>query len=278
MLAWLKCRGTRGTRWCPAGALAGDTVVQRAGAAGGVLALGALARPSARRSGRQRCSNVYGWLADLAEDPVARASLQAWDALRLSLTGQSALHTPRSRQRLAGGALLRPARRGARRGRLRSPTAGVANLDAAGSGFGGAACARRRFAGSTDAATADAVLAEAVRSLRRARHLNRDLLARMRGDRAVWALRQKRFDEAQALHRRAQRSFRVLGRIDEALNAMAGEARASSRAGQYDAAVALFEQALGEAGAGAIRFNLMLGLGAAHLLQGTERSIRSTWR
>jgi tetratricopeptide (TPR) repeat protein len=215
----------------------------------------------------------HGWLADMAEDPVARARLQAWDALRSSLSGQPVMHTARCRnalraahyfglpERELGDALAgKPVAALAKPAATPDPVSKALRDLAAG------------YAASTDAAAADAVLAEAVRNARRTRHLSRDLLARMRGGRAGWALKLQRFDEAQSLYRRTQRSFRVLGRIDDALTAMAGEARACSRAGQYDAAVKLFQQALGEAGAGAMRFNLMLGLGAAHLLQGAERA------
>jgi len=96
-------------------------------------------------------------------------------------------------------------------------------------------------------------------------------LAGLRHDRATWALRVGRFDEAAELFRTAQLELRSIDHIEEALNSMAGEARSRSRSAKYDEAVKIFEQAISESTGFAIRANLLAGLASCHLLEASER-------
>jgi tetratricopeptide (TPR) repeat protein len=127
------------------------------------------------------------------------------------------------------------------------------------------------FESNDDEKEVDRALADTVCQLRKVRRLRRDMLARLRGDRANWALRRKQFKEAEQGYLQVERSFRALGLLPDALNAMAGRARALSRSGKHGAAVRVFEQAINESPTGTMRANLLIGLGSAHLLETSRR-------
>lgn len=212
-----------------------------------------------------------GWIGEMADDPIARASLLTWEALQPALAGQQILHNKRTRSALQTAWYFG------------LPEQGLTDLDSAmardQSGDSTArdlvtmtlSTLRQAYADAADSADADSALVEAVRVLRRARCLDQETLARMRVDRAGWALQNHHFAEAQALYQRVYRSFKVLGLVDDALNAKAGEARSYSRAGNHTRAVEIFTEAIEEAENRPIRINLLQGLGSAHLLEGTER-------
>lgn len=243
----------------------------------GSLAFGALARLETTRTWIDVLAGRYqeaaerlrrhGWVGDLSDDPIPRASLQAWEARRPWLTGGSVFDNERTHGALQAARFLglseatladpEPAREASNPGadlvaECMSPLYEV-------------------FQSSDNAREVDQALREAVARLRQARCLRRDLLARWRGDRANWALRSKRYEEAIRGYLRAERSFRALGLRADRLNAMAGRARALSRSGDHRAAVRVFQQAISEASAGAMHANLLLGLGAAHLLEASRR-------
>jgi tetratricopeptide (TPR) repeat protein len=219
----------------------------------------------------------HGWVAELTDDPIARASLQVWETIRDVLAG---------RPMMALNARSKAALDTARYFAL--PEAGLAQIGLNADALARANRAPRNAApdliadalaalqhgyeDAIDPVEVDTLLRKQILQLRRARQLTRQLLARMRGERAGWALAQHRLCEAAVLYRRVRRSFTLLNDREGALNAMAGEARALSRTGDHSGAVALFEQALAQAGDSRLRPNLWLGLGAAHLLEGTERS------
>jgi tetratricopeptide (TPR) repeat protein len=116
----------------------------------------------------------------------------------------------------------------------------------------------------------DAVIRSA-RELRSKRLLTPYRLAVLRGEWANWLLNAKEFDAAARLYRKAAHGFHRSNNLDDELNAMAGEARVLSRSGRYADAVARFEDAIKKAEKRRLLPNLLLGLGAAHLLEGSER-------
>ena len=213
-----------------------------------------------------RSLDRYGWIWALAEDSLAAASLAAWEAHRDVFLGRALRQDPQARQsrRLvqyfgvddAGfGALAEP-----------RPT-GKNDREAAADLIGRF---RRELQVTKDPRHADALLRDVVRTLRKERNLTREVLTELRDCRALWALQIERFEEAAQLYERVQRSFRSLRLSDGMHNAMAGQARALSRAGRYTEAVAIFTRAADEANQPERRANFLLGLGMAHLREGTK--------
>ena len=124
---------------------------------------------------------------------------------------------------------------------------------------------------SDSLAEIDKALAEALRTLSKQPHGSRTAAAEMRGERANWLLRHRRYDEAIAAYVAVEQEFRSNGSTKGTLIAMAGRARALSRSGRYLEAVGVFEAALDEAGDSEQAANLLIGLASAHLLEGTTR-------
>ncbi len=218
--------------------------------------------PMARERLRQR-----GWIGELSEEAIPRARLRAWEALMAELAGGQGGEDERSRE-----------------SREMARYFGVpeADLETAGDVQPASdpqpdfVAERVRslatvFASNAAEEEVDRALAETVHQLRKARRLRRDTLARLRGDRANCALRRQRFKEAERGYLQVERSFRALGLLPDALQAMAGRARALSRSGEHAAAVQVFERAIQESPAGTGRANLLLGLGSAHLLEASRR-------
>jgi tetratricopeptide (TPR) repeat protein len=208
-----------------------------------------------------------GWVAELCDDPIARASLRALVAIGPALDGQPLEDDERAREALQAAAYF-----GLPETRF-SPIASAsaaprpADRDIAEEHSQSLA---QIFRESGDVEAVDAALCRAVSESRAARQLSPVLLANWRGDRANWALRMQRFEEAIRGYRRVERSFRAQQMPGAALNAMAGRARALSRRGDYAEAVRVFELAVAEADKVPIRANLLLGLGTAHLQQASR--------
>ena len=202
------------------------------------------------------------FIAELADDPRAKASLLFWEAQIPSFRGGDP--TPGKRARLAQLAVryYRTAE-----AQLLEDEPETANVGAGESEVRGRE-ARKKFLDivhkSQDPAEVDAALSDALKQSATGG-------AVMRGERANWALRMKRYKEAVRLFRAVQQEFRSAGDLDAALNAMAGEARALSRSGKHEKGVALFEAAIKESGNLPIRPNLLAGLAASHLQEATER-------
>ncbi|WP_439471858.1 SIR2 family protein [Brevundimonas sp.] len=127
------------------------------------------------------------------------------------------------------------------------------------------------LAATSEPDAADALVREVVIRLRRARCLTADLVGRVRGERANWDLNHKRFVEAAEAYRRIERGFFRRGEVVNALNSRAGAARAMSRSGDFAAAEALFKAAVADAEGTPMVSNLLRGLGAARLVEATER-------
>jgi tetratricopeptide (TPR) repeat protein len=123
---------------------------------------------------------------------------------------------------------------------------------------------------SVDSAQASKLLAEALADFEAAQALTPRIAARLRGDHANWALRSQYYQDAVNSYREVERDLRAVNDIEGALNALAGAARAASRSGDYKGAVESFERAIAEAGDHALRANLLTGLAAAHVIEGTE--------
>lgn len=242
----------------------------------GHLAFSALARLEAtmvrvflKNGDRARAAAVVssrGFVGELASDPRAATSLRFWQAqLGEPRVGWSVSGTPsqwaRRAVRYYHTAEVLFLNEAASAPLLARPSAEVQRtwreyLDALKS---------RRHA-----AEADAALAQAMLTLEQRGELTPEISARLRGDRANWALTAQQYDEAAGLFREVERDMRAAGNVAEALNAMAGEARAFSRAGKYEEAVAIFERAIVEAGSLPIQSNLLTGLAAAHVIKATE--------
>lgn len=207
----------------------------------------------------------YGWIAELAEDPVARLGLKLCRASLPSLLGQLALDDDFTRDTYRAGRLIglvevdldpksTPVVQATSTNVLQEVLQSIANV----------------LGSKDDAESVNQHIREAVRRLRSDRLLSRDVLSSIRGDRANWALRHERFDEAIRGFRAVERTFRALGDKYNYLNAMAGQARALSRSKHYGDAIAVFEKAISEVANSAVRANLLIGLGSAYLLEATR--------
>lgn len=243
----------------------------------GRLAFGALARletsliwidvRSKRFAEATQRIRRFGWIAELTDEATSRVSLQVWAALGPRLLGEPLLDGERIQE------MLQAARY------LDLPEASLGDLATTplGSVTGSDPLAEAlqpfyAVLNTSEAAEeVDAALGAAVARLRRSPDLRRGLLARLRGERANWALRRRRFEEAERGFLRVERSFRRLGLDEESLNARAGRARALSRSGRYAEAVELFQRAVEEAPTRAMRANFLIGLGSAHVLEASRR-------
>ncbi|HEX9946853.1 MAG TPA: hypothetical protein VGA98_04865 [Allosphingosinicella sp.] len=202
------------------------------------------------------------WAADLAA-PAARSLLLAFRAASPSVP-----MTGRLRQALATARYF-----GVMDTDAEEVQAATADPGSAGHGFAIEDEIRGDLDGAVTATEAETALRAAVGRLRAAGALTPQRLARLRGERGNNALNQQRFAEASRHYRRAERLFRRLGEIGEAISAVAGAARAASHGGDFEGAKTLFMSALEEAGNGPKRAELLRGLGAAQLLEATERRV-----
>ena len=208
------------------------------------------------------------WIAELTDNPVNRASLQAWEALIPVLVGRNSPIGEWARSAIQSAIFLqlpmatlgRHYLVGTQPASSRSPEGEVWD------DFVSA------LQSSESLDQVDQAIRTGIRRLRGAGRLSRALVARMRGDRSNWLLQHMRYHEAAQGYARTERTFRALGLHSEALNAKAGRARATSRSGRYDEAVGIFRQAIDEAAGGALLSNLLIGLGAAHLLEAGRRT------
>jgi len=211
-----------------------------------------------------------GFASELCQDPRAKTSLAFWESLVPELRGKSP--APGERGRLARLAVLYYGTAEARLFdqdhwnedvALMLPEDEVSDMDH--SEY------LRVVRTSDDLAEVDRALASALRTLSRDLAASPTVAAEMRGERANWLLRMGLYPEAIAEYQTVEQEFRAANDPSGFFSAMAGRARALSRDGQYQDAVAVFEEALKEAGTGPYSANLLVGLAAAHLLEGTER-------
>jgi tetratricopeptide (TPR) repeat protein len=227
----------------------------------------------------------HSFVAEFSVDPLARVSLFAWEAQFAYLRNQ-ALRSKRAHFAsvaahyfgTAETQFLRAAAAPDSEEALPRLPSTPGEGPAPGRALSGADTIRaitKEFLQTLDEADessgADAAMTTAVRALRRRRLLTPWVLANLRDRRAGWALQARRLDEAVQLYRKAARTFRLAKENEGVLNAMAGEARALSRSGDYGSAVQVFERALVEAKDLPVRSTLLLGLASAHLMEATER-------
>jgi len=209
----------------------------------------------------------YGFLTDLCTDPIAKGSLLAWVTTKEALLGKPIqlkgdIHvTSAYFFNLPEVTMFKT---------NFSPVSREKSSTSEQSSTGIIQVLMSRLDSTDDSDVADKAITHALKQLRKMRKLKRENLAGIIGDRANWALRQQRFEEAKHLFRRVANSFRILGSTVNELNAMAGEARAHSRSGDHAVAVNIFNKAIKKSNAYNIRFNLLLGLGSAHLREATE--------
>lgn len=207
-----------------------------------------------------------GFIAELAADPRAAASLRFW---------QAQLPAPRAGWS-ASGARSRLARRAVRyydtAERLLLHEAAGAPLLARPSAELSRALSAYMDAlkASPGPVEADAALARVIAEADAQSALTPALAAQVRGDRANWSLRARRYDEAVDQFRAVERELRAAGELPDALNAMAGQARAFGRGGQHGEAVATFARAIAEAAGLPIQANLLTGLAGAHVIAATK--------
>lgn len=224
-----------------------------------LLRAGDTARAAAIIAGR-------GFIAELAADPSAAANLRFW---------QAQLPAPRAGWS-ASGARSRLARRAVRyydtaERRLLDAAAGAPLLARPSAEM---AHALRAYLDALKASPgpveADAALARVLAEADAQAALTPAVAAQVRGDRATWSLRARRYDEAVEQFRAVERDLRAAGDLPDALNAMAGQARAFGRGGQHGEAVATFERAIAEAAGLPIQANLLTGLASAHVIEATK--------
>jgi tetratricopeptide (TPR) repeat protein len=218
----------------------------------------------------RRVIDQRGFIADLADDPRARASLLFWEAFVSTGGGRLAGAAARSRLGLLGARYY-----GTAELPLWCELAGVYAAPPPADHAKEAELAVREFLQllheSEDQREVDSALESTFEILQRYGRLTPLNRLKLRGDRANWSLRRQLFDDAVARLRELQQEFRAAGDLSSALNALAGEGRALSRSGHYDAAVALFEGAIAEAVNATDRANLQRALGACQMLEATER-------
>jgi tetratricopeptide (TPR) repeat protein len=220
-----------------------------------------------------------GFVGELCDDPRARASLLFWESLISELRGGRPAPGERSRwarqaARYYGTAeaqlLDREDRKSKDAGPAKSESVAPTLPEDKGSDVDYSEYLRI-VRTSDDLAEVDKALAGALRTLSRDPSASPTAAAGMRGERANWLLRMRRYPEAVAEYQTVEPEFRAANDPEGLFTAMAGRARALSRSGKYQDGVAVFEEALKEAGPGAHSANLLVGLAAAHLLEGTER-------
>ena len=213
----------------------------------------------------------YGWVGELASDPIARGSLGAWDAMKFQLFGYQ---DPNSLLTNTSGLLANY---------FGLPEANI--LERLRSSFNQSSVNNNSqdllnqvmsdmhdvFNETNSHEEANIAFTTALKTLRQSQSLSRKTFAFIVGDRANWSLNNRRFEESKALYRRSSRILFQIGDVDSALNSMAGEARSLSRAGDYQGAVTIFKEAIQKSENYPILVNLLLGLGAAHVMEASER-------
>jgi tetratricopeptide (TPR) repeat protein len=214
-----------------------------------------------------RRATERAFIADLAEDPRARASLLFWE-------GVSRGRSPDS-TRIGAGFVAARYYGTAEEQFLQVQPGVVDGSKPDANDVGEADEAVRVYTQvletTEDPTEVDTALANAVATLTERRQLTRLASLRLRGDRANWLLRTCRYEQAVAAYRSLQQEVRAANDLHGALNALAGEARTLSRTGNYEDAVRVFETALEDVVDTNQRGYLLRGLAACHLLEGTER-------
>lgn len=194
------------------------------------------------------------WVADLATIPLVRAEFLSFAAFDAEMETLEQVKEAVATLRYFGRRPAPPVRP--------EPTIDVAKVIEA---------YAAELASATEPEAADAIVRNVIIRLRQARRLTAELVGRVRGERANWDLNQRRFVEAASAYRRIERSFSRRGEVVSALNSRAGAARAMSRSGDFAAAEALFKAAVSDAEGTPMMSNLLRGLGAATLVEATER-------
>jgi len=219
-----------------------------------------------------------GFIGELCHDPRAKASLSFWESLASELRGGRPAPGERSRwARLAARYYGTAEAQFLSRDDRNNEGAGLAKIESVaptlrkeGSDMDSSEYSRI-VRTSDDLAEVDKALASALRTLSRDPKASPTTAAEMRGERANWLLRMRRYPEAVAEYQTVEQAFRAANDPSGIFTAMAGRARALSRSGKYQDGVTVFEEALKEAGTSPHSANLLVGLAAAHLLEGTER-------